>query len=216
MNRITEFLKEGSVTLKTVNSPINGELIVKWDILSGYQIMGGGLWQVGGPVEEIWREALNKTPDDFTPKNILILGLGGGSIAKLARKHWNEAEIIGIDIDPEIVKLGQEYLGLGKLDVTIQILDAEAFLKSNKKDFDLICVDMYVGSSYPEKFESEEFISILNSSLSKTGIIIVNRLYYGEKRKKAEAFLLKLKKRFKEITEVYPRMIDNVLYIVKN
>ena len=55
-----EFIRDGSFTFKEVDSPINGKLTVKWDINFGYQIMGGGLWQVGGPVRVVWKAALQK------------------------------------------------------------------------------------------------------------------------------------------------------------
>jgi hypothetical protein len=48
MASLKNFFHDGSILFKEVESPINGVLTVKWDITFGYQIMGGGLWQVGG------------------------------------------------------------------------------------------------------------------------------------------------------------------------
>lgn len=218
MGKLSEFLTEGSVTLNKAKSPINGQLTVKWDTFAGYQILGGGLWQVGGPVETVWRLALKKAHVEAEKPNILILGLGGGTIAKLARSRYRQAKIVGVDVDPVIVKLGQEYLGLNKTGTEIIIGDAYKFLinEERKEKYHLICVDMYVGDTYPEKFETQKFIDLLKEKLRKDGLIIVNRLYYGQKTKKAETFLKLLKENFKNVAEYYPRIAENVLYIANN
>lgn len=215
MNKVAEFLTQGAVTLKKVNSPTNGELTVKWDTLDGYTILGGGLWQVGGPVEGVWKIGLAKVSGDKFSK-ILILGLGGGTIAKLARKKWPDSKIVGVDIDPIIVKLGEDYLGLKKFNVEQHIEDAEQFIKKEKRHFDLICVDMYLGENYPEKFEDEKFIKNTKKLLTKDGVLAVNRLYFGKKRALAEKFLKLLKQNFTNVTEVYPKIEANVVYLARD
>lgn len=205
MNKISEFLTDGSVTLTSVDSPINGTLTVKWDAFAGYQILGGGLWQVGGPVEDIWRVVLRTINNEgFVPKNCLILGLGGGTIAKLVRKNWSDVIITGVDIDPVIVDLGKKYMNLNKLGVDIHISDAATF-KSNQK-YDLICVDMYVGDKFPEKFEQSGFLQSVRELLSKNGKVIFNRLYYGTKRKDADLFEKKLKTIYPIVKAHYPEV----------
>lgn len=214
MGKISEFLTGGSVTMKEVHSPINGALTVKWDMGMGYQIMGGGLWQVGGPVLFVWKTALKKVHFHRPVlKNVLILGLGGGSIAQLAREFWGEVPITGVDIDPVIVQLGRDYMNLGKLHVDIHIADAYKILEISKtKKYDLICIDTYVGEEFPEKFESDTFLKLVRSHLSVHGVAVFNRLYYGDKRKIADLFEKKLMKAFPSVFAMYPEV--SALYIV--
>ncbi len=217
MNRAMEFLADGSITLKEIVSPYNGKLTVKWDMTSGYQIMGGGLWQVGGPVQTVWEESFKELPDDFSPKKLLIVGLGGGTIAKLARKKWPNINMTGVDIDEVIVQLGREYLGLGKLNVQIEIGDAFDFVFSQKQKHDLICVDTYQGSTFPEKFQSDEFLTALKKILEKDGIALFNRLYEGRDRTLADKFEKKLEKFFGNVQAIYPKPheLANAVYLVR-
>ncbi len=202
---IIEFIRDGSFTFKEVESPINGKLTVKWDINFGYQIMGGGLWQVGGPVRIVWKAAIEKVHSEKPiVKKALILGLGGGSIAKLIREYWPDASITGVDIDPVIVELGKDYLNLGKLDVDIQIDDALHFLKLDKTIYDLICVDTYVGDQFPPQFESEVFLNLLKKHMDNESYAVFNRLYFGDKRKIANAFEKTLESIFNKVNPIYP------------
>jgi spermidine synthase len=206
----------GIKVLEEVESPINGKLTVVRDLAWGTYIKGGGLTQSGGVAEKIWRTALQKLQTSKTPniQKVLILGLGGGGIAKIVRKNWPEAKIVGVDVDPIIVELGKKYLGLDKLCVEIIIQDAFVFLTNHQSPitnhYDLVCIDMYVGDKVPEKFETEAFLKLMTDN----GICVFNRLYYGEKRKEAEEFHRKLIHIFKKVRPVYPEA--NVMYVCSN
>lgn len=215
MNKAVEFLKDGSVTLKTVQSPINGELTVKWDMVSGYQILGGGLWQVGGPVETVWKAGMKAAHSkNLDVKRALILGLGGGTTAHLIHKNWPLAKITGVDIDPLIVSLGNDYMGLKNLDIKTLIDDAFVFTKKDKTLYDFICVDTYVGDTYPEKLESVEFLRQVQKRISPNGIVIFNRIFESNERKLSVAFENKLKNLFQEVKEVAPsRELVNVIFV---
>ncbi len=207
MASLKHFFHDGSIVFREVESPVNGKLTVKWDITFGYQIMGGGLWQVGGPVRTIWKYALDRIKKDHQVKKALILGLGGGSIARLVRENWKEATIVGVDIDQTIVDLGNDYLGLANLNVEVVIGDAYHFLeKAHAGQYDLVCIDTYVGDSFPKQFESFKFLENVHRVLMPQGLAVFNRLYYAEKRKDADAFEKDLKKHFTSVESLYPEL----------
>lgn len=78
-------------------------------------------------------------------RRILILGLGGGSVARLARALAPEAEIVGVELDPEVVRLSREQLDLDTLDVQVEIADALAWLEKSELSFDAILEDVFMG-----------------------------------------------------------------------
>jgi len=78
-------------------------------------------------------------------RRILILGLGGGSVARLARALAPGAEIVGVELDPEVVRLAREHLELDALDVQIEIADALAWLEKAEGSFDAILEDIFIG-----------------------------------------------------------------------
>ncbi len=208
----------GQRILEKVNSSINGELTVVRDFAWGTYIKGGGLTQSGGVAESVWRTSIKRVKGNKNEiDSALILGLGGGSIAKLIRKKWSNAKITGVDIDPVIVGLGEKHMNLESYGVETFIDDAENFLNKaikNKKIYDLICVDMYVQDNVPEQFTTDEFLEKLKMILEKDGIVVFNRLYYGEKRPLAVKFGQRLEKIFSHVDVVYPEA--NVMFICTN
>ena len=198
----------GQIIAEKRNSEFNGPLEVIKDIFYGTYIKGGGLPQSGGLAEMIWKNTLNKIKDREI-KSILILGLGGGGIAKLARNNWPNSKIVGVDIDPVIVDLGKKYLKLDEQNVEIKILDVNDF-KTSKK-FDLVCVDTYQGDQFPKEFETESFAKKVKGFLKENGIAIFNRLYGPEDRKLANNHAKILESVFKNVDRNYPEA--NIMFI---
>lgn len=193
----------GTKTLEERESKYNGSLKVVKSLGLGTYIQAKGLTQSGGIVESIWKKTLRKISKRKV-KNILILGLGGGTVAKLSRKIWPDSKITGIDIDPNMIELGKKYLRLEEYDVNIKIEDAG---KLHTDKFDLVIVDLYNGDEFPKKFEEETFLK----KLTKNNLVIFNRLYYGDKRPAAVKFGLKLKKIFSDVEYFYPEA--NLMFI---
>lgn len=222
---VSDFLS-GVKVLEEVESPINGKIQVVKSLGLGTYIQVEGLTQSGGVVRDVWRTTLRKIRSTQAKgpsasggkseiRNCLILGLGGGSAAKLVRNFWPEAKITGIEMDPVMVELGKKYLGLEKVNVKVVVQDALEFLANYDlqitDDFDLILIDLYLGYDVPEKFQSENYIQLVRTVLASGGVAVFNRLYFGEKRKEAEKFGEKLEKIFSKVTRVFPEA--NVMFV---
>ncbi len=199
----------GTKVLEERKSKHNGELRVVKTFGMGTYIQSNGLTQSGGVVETIWRQTLRQIKSDGEEiKEVLILGLGGGTVAKLIRRRWPEAKITGVEIDPIMIELGKKYLELDHTNIKIEIADAVDFLTHHSSPatgiYDLIIVDLYNGDKFPKHFETENYIHLLRSDLTRPGIAVFNRLYYGEKRPQAVKFGNKLGKFFSEVRWFYP------------
>jgi len=197
----------GTKILEEAKSIYNGDLKVINTLGMGNYIQANGLTQSGGIVESIWKSTLKEISRacDFVVNNILILGLGGGTVAKLLRKKYPDAKITGVEIDPMMIEFGKKYLDLDKYGVDIKIQDAFEFLKNNNKKYNLLIVDTYLGDKVIEFTE-------LHPAISK--ITIFNRLYFGDKRPDTVRFGNKLEKIFKKVTWFYPE--TNLMFICKN
>lgn len=206
----------GTKVVEEIDSSVNGTIRVIKSMGFGTYFQVGGLTQSGGVVIDVWRTILKKLKTNEI-KSCVILGLGGGSASKLVRKYWPGAKIIGVDKDLVIVELGRKYLGLNELNIEVLISDAASacrqLLKKGKKH-DLILVDLYVGDNVPGKFETNDFIKLTTKLISKKGVVVFNRLYYGEKRPQAMRFLEKLEKVFAKVDLVYPQA--NVMFLCYN
>jgi spermidine synthase len=192
--------------LDQVDSSLNGKIEVVKSLVFGTSISIGGLTQSGGIVYEIWNKTLKRIKKQKPNINkCLILGLGGGSVAKVIKKYWENINITGVEIDKNMIILGTKYLGLE--DIKTEINDAYEFsLKESKSNnrYDLVIVDLYIGDKFPDKFQNLELIKALKKIIRKEGLIIFNRLYYGEKRKEALNFAKKLESMFKKVEYYYP------------
>ena len=204
----------GTKILEKRRSKFNGDLKVVRSFGLGTYIQANGLTQSGGIVEDIWKQTLKKIVNSkLQINNCLILGLGGGTVAKLIQKYWPGAKITGIDIDPIMVELGKKYLGLDGLGVDIKIADAfNSMLYTRRYDF--VVVDLYNGDKFPEKFTTKNYIQLMRTVLSSGGIAVFNRLYYGAKRPEAVKFGLKLQKVFNKVEYYYPEA--NLMFLCSN
>lgn len=193
----------GTTILEERESKFNGHLRVLKTWGMGTYIQAGGLTQSGGIVESIWRSTLRQlNHQPLAIKSCLILGLGGGTLAKLLRKKYPDAKITGVEIDPIMIELGKKYLDLDKYDIDIKIQDAFKFLEKNKYKYDLLIVDTYLGDKYVE-------FTGLHPAMAK--ITVFNRLYFGDKRPDTVRFGNKLEKIYKKVTWYYPEA--NLMFI---
>ena len=202
----------GQKILDEKDSPINGRIVVMKTAGLGIYIQVEGLTQSGSVVYDIWNTTLKEVKKEKSEVNdCLVLGLGGGSAAKLVRKYWKMSNIVGVDIDPVFVEFGKKYMQLDRVNVDIHIQDANEFIKQNKEKYDLILVDMYVGYEVPEEFIKLSFVRDIKEMLNKDGLAVFNRLYFNDKRKLAEQFSKMLEKEFEKVERFYPEA--NVMFI---
>lgn len=222
----------GTRILEERKSKLNDDIKVVRSLGFGTYIQVSNLTQSGGIVESIWKQTLKKVHNSYPViHNSIILGLGGGTVAKLIKKYWPQSEITGVEIDPVMVELGKKYLGLTNTKIIIQ--DAYEFITAFKKTpnsklenelnadmssvadviekskevYDLVIVDIYFGDKFPKKFEEESFLKLL----TKNKLVIFNRLYFAEKRTEAVKFGNKLEKIFSKVDWFYPQA--NLMFI---
>lgn len=143
----------------------------------------GGLTQSGWIIERIWGSALKKLlPHDFTPKSILILGLGAGSSAKLVSRRYPGVAITGVEIDPVVLDIGKQYFKTDQIpNLEIINLDAVKYISDlRSENFDLILVDCYLGDQVPAQLSSLTFLKRLTQISPH---VLINRLFWADYQK---------------------------------
>jgi predicted O-methyltransferase YrrM len=112
-------------------------------------------------------------------RRILALGLGGGSVARIARALAPEAEIVGVEMDPEVVRLAREHLDLDALGVKIEIADARRWLERATGRFDVILEDVFVGHGdavHKPDWITEPGHRLARRLLARGGLLVTNTL----------------------------------------
>ena len=194
-------------TIKTYESDFHGTIEIQ-QFLGKYSIAAGTLTQSGGLVEQLWRKGIKYLVKKvfFSKKNypqeVLILGLGGGSMVKHIYHAWLKSQITAIEIDPIMIKLGKKYFNIQKYNnLSIIIDDVHKWLESNRKQqFDLVLVDLYQGNSIPTKAQSTQFFKSTKTVLKPGGVALFNRFTLEGQEK--EALLYK-----KRLESVYSQVI---------
>ena len=124
------------------------------------------------PYSQMMMAALGLHPN---PQQGLILGHGGGSLAKWLQKYWPKLELDVVEMDPSVVKAAEEFFEYTPGDMQqVFVQDARVFLRHTEKQYDIIWVDVFARHQIPFHLTTEEFFSELRARLSPNGIIAVN------------------------------------------
>lgn len=129
---------------------------------------------------------LNKVPGE----NVLILGLGLGSIPLILEKKFGRRyRYTAVELDESVVYLAGRY-GLGQLSSPIATIcaDAYSFLLQNEEQYGMICMDIFLDDVVPRQFESPEFLEALKDALAPGGLLLYNRLADNPRDQRATQF----------------------------
>lgn len=151
--------------------------------------------------------------DTKPPQNVLLLGLGTGSVIDIMQRQYGfEPQITAIELDPAVIDCLQFWDNLD-LDKT-HIICGDAFKEVNnlKSQFDLIIVDLFIDMDVHPDIHKKEFIEQLKSLVSENGTVLINYIVNTKKQKEEFAeFQLLLMNYFKEITGHEVMNINRVL-----
>lgn len=139
--------------------------------------------------------------EKYPKKNILVLGLGLGSIPLLLEKTFKKKySYTLVEIDPKIVDLAYKYT-LKKLQSPINVVctDALKYMESCSETFDLVIVDIFIDDQVPSSFESVQFLQNIQRVLTPNALVLYNRLTYNEDLKTKTDFFFE--NTFKQVFE---------------
>ena len=129
-----------------------------------------------------------------TPKKILMLGLGGGSISTYLGRFLPDAAITTVEIDPGVISAAKTYFGLRETErMRYRAGDGRVFLNRNNELYDLILLDAYRGGYVPFHLLTREFYTLVKQRLAPGGGAAFNvhdgtKLYASTVRTLAEVF----------------------------
>ncbi len=108
-------------------------------------------------------------------KNILLLGLGLGSVVQLLDGYKKGLNYTAVELDEEVIFLAEKHI-LKHLEVDIQIVqsDGHTFPQVTSEKYDLICMDIFIDDWIPKDFLTNDFCNSLKSILAERGTVIYN------------------------------------------
>jgi len=130
------------------------------------------------PYSQLMVASLALVPE---PKRGLILGHGGGSLAKWVAHRWPELELDVVEFDPVVVRMAEEYFSYQPPPQHhVHARDARVFLNSTERTYDFIWVDAFARHMIPFHLTTVEFFAELRAHLSANGVLAVNLASSGE------------------------------------
>lgn len=116
--------------------------------------------------------------------SILILGLGGGTLAHLLQRHYRPRILTGVEIDPAVTALGRKYLYLDTIPgLTVIQDDAVRWLRARtsrshacSSGFDLVVADVFSGGIAPGFSRTKGFLNGIRDVLAPGGLFCWHRL----------------------------------------
>jgi spermidine synthase len=112
--------------------------------------------------------------DSVPPRSLLVVGLAAGTVTKQFAHVYPNIQMDGIEIDPEIVRVGRELFDMREPNLHVIIDDGRAALRKNDKQYDVIVVDAYRQPYVPFHLATVEYDQELRAHLTERGVIAIN------------------------------------------
>ena len=112
-------------------------------------------------------------------KRVLIIGLGGGDIARRFEMCYPNVVMDVVEIDPAVVRVAQKYFfWKPSRNVTVYTMDGRSFVNlrvvTGAAPYDVVILDAFDNDFVPFHMTTVEFYSVLRRVLSKDGVLAIN------------------------------------------
>jgi predicted membrane-bound spermidine synthase len=109
-------------------------------------------------------------------EQVLVIGLAAGTVPELYTNVYGPWPITGVELDPQILAVGQEFFGMDEPNLTAIAGDGRRWLQKQPAEsrFDLVLVDAYRPPYIPFHLTTTEFFGLVHSRLSERGVVAIN------------------------------------------
>jgi spermidine synthase len=112
------------------------------------------------------------------PKSVLLVGLGGGTLARAIHHYFPGARIDNVELDPDVVSAAKDFFGFKEDDrMKVYVRDGRVqvrkFAREGKK-YDVILLDAFRGGYIPYHLTTKEFMEDLKKLLTPRGVVVSN------------------------------------------
>ncbi|HKJ75615.1 MAG TPA: fused MFS/spermidine synthase [Gammaproteobacteria bacterium] len=118
------------------------------------------------------------------PRSALVIGLGGGSLAKFLLRHFPGCRVDAVELRPAVARLAHAYFGLPEADPRLAVHHGDAFGfvvgREGRFDYDLILIDAFDAHGMDQSVSEETFFAACYDRLSPSGVLAIN-LWHDQK-----------------------------------
>ena len=113
------------------------------------------------------------------PEDILIVGLGGGTLSYMFNHYFPQASIVTVELDPMVFELAKTYFDFKESEKNkVVIRDGRVYVKrllaQGSRRFDIILLDAFRGGYIPFHLTTKEFMTECAQLLKPGGLVVSN------------------------------------------
>jgi len=105
-------------------------------------------------------------------ESMLLIGLGGGSIASEFQGYGLEVDLV--EIDRRMEEVARRFFGFEAKPGSVHFEDGRYYLQHTHKKYDFVLLDVYSGDAIPFHLFTSEVMSSVKSLLKPDGVLTVN------------------------------------------
>lgn len=135
------------------------------------------------PCEGYWPLMLPER-SERCPQRVLLLGLGGGTLAALLARGCPGVAMVGVEHNAEVLAVARTDFGLDEIP-DLEVVEADAFAwveehaASEPASYDLICLDLFDGGRLVPGTLARPFLRQIAMLLRPDGTLTVNLMRTG-------------------------------------
>jgi spermidine synthase len=137
------------------------------------------------------------------PKDILMIGLGGGSLAKFVHHRLPTVRTTALDINPQVLAIARSLFFLPPDDERLSVLLEEGgrYVATHPGSADIILSDGFDGEVLAEPLSTQMFFADCRRALTKNGVFAIN-LWGSDKN--FQTYLQRINDSFDNLTLCLP------------
>ncbi len=164
------------IPLKKYESLLSGELTIA--LVNGRKVLNTQRVNYSySSLHKVFQAVFKKSHlKNHLPQQVLMLGLGGGSIVEILRRDYGSiAPITVIEIDPVIIDIAKLEFNIDQYKpIDIIQMDAIDYINNSPAIYDMICIDIFINELVPDPFLTNDFVQRLIHILDQGGWIYFN------------------------------------------
>lgn len=113
------------------------------------------------------------------PRHIVLVGLGGGSLAKFCHRHFPQARITVLELRADVIALRGQF-GVPPDDARLQVVHADAahWLAGQRASVDVLVLDGFDRSGLPPALGSARFYGHCRRAMADGAVLVANIFSY--------------------------------------
>jgi spermidine synthase len=110
------------------------------------------------------------------PRDVTLVGLGGGSLAKYIYRQLPRTRIVALEVDVRVVAAAHRmfHLPLGKRRLRVIVRDGAEYVAAHPASADMIFLDAFVNHRQAPSIRTVEFYRNARRALRPDGVLVIN------------------------------------------